>query len=465
MSQAAPAPGASTSTGAAAANGTVCPGGRRLGRHALVLAAAAFVLVLALYLTDLATHPLGMTLTWFDLNIYHRAGLLTRHATGTLYTWQFKPGVRYLYTPFAAIGLAAASLLPWGVLTWLTTAASIAAMAATAWWTVRQLGWRGRDRAALALAVAAAGLLTEPVLRCLQVGQVELLLTALVVWDLCQPEDRRWKGLGIGIAAGIKLVPLIFIPYLLLAGKRRQAVVATGVFLATVTVGFAVLPHDSVKWWLTGYFLHAGNFANIGLGSLPNQSVLALITRTPAGTGSVTGLWLLAAAVTGVVGLTAAAVLARSGRLTAGWVTCAVTGVLVSPISWDNHWVWIVPVLALLASQAAAGRGAARWGALVLAGALAGVFGAWPQTFGGPYAKLAMRGLLGGFPGRRHSKWVIFHLHGTQLLTWNLYVLAGLAIFGGLLIAAVRVYRAAWPPLDIRGAIGDRKYLAGARSR
>ena len=62
---------------------------------------------------------------------------------------------------------------------------------------------------------------------------------------MCQPDRRWWKGAGIGIAAGIKLVPLIFIPYLLLTRRFRQAAVATGTFAATVLLGFAVLPGDS----------------------------------------------------------------------------------------------------------------------------------------------------------------------------------------------------------------------------
>ncbi len=287
----------------------------RLHRRALVLAGGLFALAVAGYAADVAFHPLRMTLTWFDLNIYNDAGLVTRHATNTLYTWQFLPGVKYLYTPFAALGFAAGSLLPWAVLKWLMAVASLAAMAATVWLALRQLGWRGRDRATLALAVAAVGLWSEPVLRSVMVGQIELLLMALIAWDLCQPDSRKWKGLGIGLAAGIKLVPLIFIPYLILAGKLRQAAVATAVFAGTVLVGFAALPHDSVKWWLTGYFLHAGDFANVGLGSLLNQSVLALVTRTPAGASTVTALWLSAAALIAVLGLLAAALLARAGRL------------------------------------------------------------------------------------------------------------------------------------------------------
>jgi alpha-1,2-mannosyltransferase len=398
--------------------------------------------------TDVATHPLGYTLGWFDLNIYNHAGLITRHHPSTLYTWHFLPGVQYLYTPFAALGFAAGSLLPWAVLKWLMTVASVVAMVLTAWVTLGQLGWRGRDRTALMLAVAAVALWTEPVLRSLQVGQVELVLMALIAWDLCQPDGRRWKGVGVGLAAGIKLVPLIFIPYLVLAGKVRQAVVALAVFAASAAIGFAVLPQESVKWWLTGYFLHAGDFTNQSLGSLLNQSLLALATRTPEGAGSVTAVWLAMAAVVGCLGLAAAALLARSGRPTAGWVTCAVTGVLISPISWDNHWVWIVPVLALLADAAVRASGAARLGYLALAAALAGVFLDWPYHWTGPLAFLP-HGLVGFYVGR-HPMSEIFHLRGVQLVSWNLFVLAGLVMFGCLLIAAGRAWKVGHQPAGVR---------------
>jgi alpha-1,2-mannosyltransferase len=417
------------------------PLGRReqRGRRQLATAAVAFGLALAAYVADVATHPLKLTLDWFDLNIYNHAGLITRHAPSTLYTWHFLPGVQYLYTPFAALGFAAGSLLPWAVLKWLMTVVSLAAMVATVWVTFGQLGWHGRRRWAAVLGISSVALWIEPVLRSVQVGQVELVLMALVVWDLCQPDHRRWKGVGIGLAAGIKLVPLIFIPYLILAGKLRQAAVAAAAFAATVLAGFIVLPAESVKWWLTGYFLHAGDFSNTSLGSLLNQSVLAMLTRTPAGTGSVTALWVLLAAIIGVVGLAAAAELARSGRLTAGWVTCALTGVLISPISWDNHWVWLVPLLAVLADAGVRARGAVRWGYWGFGAALAAVFADWPTHISGKLA-FVPHGLV-GFDVRRHPMSEIFHLHGVQLISWNLFVLGGLAMFGFMVAWAARTRR------------------------
>jgi alpha-1,2-mannosyltransferase len=403
------------------------PARGRRGWRALAWAAAAFALALAAYAADVATHPIRLTMGWFDLNIYNHAGLIVRHAPDTLYTWHFLPGVQYLYTPFAALGFAVGSLLPWAVLKWLMTVVSLAAMVLTVWVTFGQLGWRGRDRAAAVLGVSAVALWTEPVLRSVQVGQIELVLMALIAWDLCQSDDGRWKGVGVGLAAGIKLVPLIFIPYLLLAGKRRQAAVATAVFAGTVVIGFAALPHDSVKWWLTGYFLHAGDFSNTSQGSLLNQSLLALVTRTPAGAGSVTVLWLLLAALLGCLGLASAALFARTGRPTAGWVTCAVTGVLISPISWDNHWVWIVPVFVLLADAGFRARGAARWGYWGFGAVLALVFADWPTHWTGRLA-FVPHGLV-GFDVRRHPMSEIFHLSSLQLISWNFFVLGGLVMF------------------------------------
>jgi alpha-1,2-mannosyltransferase len=431
-------PVASAEPGVAVPVGAQPAGGRHGGR-VLACAAAAFTLAVAAYLADVASHPLALTLDWFDLNIYNHAGLITRHAPATLYSWHFLPGVQYLYTPFAALGFAAGSLLPWVVLRWLMTVASLAAVPATVWVTFGQLGWRGRDRAAAVLAVSAVAMWAEPVLRSVQVGQVELVLMVLIAWDLCQPDRRRWKGAGIGVAAGIKLVPLIFIAYLLLAGKLRQAAVATGVFAATVVIGFIALPHESVTWWLTGYFLHAGDFSNTSLGSLLNQSLLALVTRTPAGTGSVAALWLGVAAVVGCLGLLAAAALARTGRPTAGWVTCAVTGVLISPISWDNHWIWIVPLLAVLADAGFRARRAARWGFWGFGVALAAVFADWPTHWTGRLA-FVPHGLV-GFDVRRHPMTEIFHLHGIQLVSWNLFVLGGLAMFAFLVSRAWLAWR------------------------
>ena len=49
------------------------------------------------------------------------------------------------------------------------------------------------------------------------------MLLALVLVDLGY-DLGRWRGVAIGVAAGVKLTPLIFIPYLWLIGRRRAAI-------------------------------------------------------------------------------------------------------------------------------------------------------------------------------------------------------------------------------------------------
>lgn len=390
------------------------------------------------YTADIALHSHLHLLSWFDLDVYNDAGLIARHHPASLYTWQLQPGIKFTYTPFAALVFDLGSRLAVPVLHWGMTLVSIAVLPAVVWLTFGALGWRGRERLTATLAVAAVALWTEPVVRALELGQIELLLMALIVWDLCQNDRRAWKGAGIGLAAGIKMVPLIFIPYLVLCGKIRQAVVAAAAFGCTAVAGFALLPHASTKWWLTGYFLHAGNVGDVG--SLVNQSLLAVITRAMGGVSAATPVWLPIAVLTAAAGLTAGALLHRRGRPAAGWVTCALTGLLVSPVSWDHHWVWVVPGLIVLIDRAVRSHGRARWMWWALAAAVTAVYGGWPGHWTGPHAFVLHYGMIGFFIGP-HPVNEIYHLHGIQLLSWNLFAVGGMVMLAFALVAAVRTWR------------------------
>src|SRR5262249_56606828 len=99
-------------------------------------------------------------------------------------------------------------------------------------------------------------------------------------WIMCelgQQDGGWWRGAGVGMAAGIKLVPLIFIPYLLLPRRFRQAAVAAGTFAGTAVLGAIVLPADSRAWWLDGLFLKGSRTGFPGWEG--NQSLQGLITR------------------------------------------------------------------------------------------------------------------------------------------------------------------------------------------
>jgi alpha-1,2-mannosyltransferase len=160
---------------------------------------------------------------------------------------------------------------------------------------------------------------------------------------------------AIGIAAGLKLTPLIFVPYLLFSRRRRAACVTLGTFAATVIAGYALLPSDSRQYW-GGLFLDP---SRVGGRYVPaNQSLRGLILRLDPSFGS--GRLLPIALIVGLTGIVLAVLASRRGDEAMGFSLCALTGLLVSPVSWTHHWTIAVPALPLAGLRAAdRGSGAA----------------------------------------------------------------------------------------------------------
>ena len=427
------------------------------GRWLLLAALGAFALALGLYVIYTVIHPKSFTMDPVDLAVYRSGGLIVRHVrplydphlAAPLYDWvgYGKLHLPFTYTPFAAIVFAVISFVPWWLSQQLSVAVDIIALLTALWLTLGGLGY-AKDKARLSATLlgAAAVLWTEPILRTIYLGQVNLVLMALILWDLCQldtDKSRWWKGFGTGIAAGIKLVPLIFIPYLLLARKFRQAAMACAGFAFTVLFGFMILPHDSGRWWFHGLFMQGGRTGFTGWAG--NQSLDGLITRL---TGSVSGAkpaWIVAAVLVGVAGVASAAVLDRKGYPLPGLLMAALTGLLVSPISWDHHWVWIAPgALTAVHYAVRAARRHDRKAAWALGGIAVAVvawFGAWPARLFTAKLNLGNDSLgLLWIPrntnpvyyqwyGDRPS-FTEYHWHGLAFIAGNAYVLAGLGLFG-----------------------------------
>ena len=443
-------------TEATAATTPLVKGPRWLLPAGVLLLAAA----LAAYLADLVTH-LSYMAAMRDLVVYRNGGLIVRHVSpaydphhgqgsSPLYDWTGQNGVQFTYPPFAAVIFSVVSVLSWTAMRWAMTLASLAALGLSTWLVFGALGYRDRPaiRLGATLGVSALALATEPVQQTLALGQVNLLLMLLVVADLLTGgaltpggRTRWWHGVGIGIAAGVKLTPLIFIPYLLLIRRYRQAAVASGVFAATVALGYAILPRDSGTYWAHGLFLSANRI--VFLGTRGNQSLRGVLTRLAGSVSEGTVPWIAAAIVIAAAGLAAAALLYRARQPVPAMLACALTGLLVSPLSWDHHWVWVAPGIALLAHLgASAARGLVRAAWWAAAACLFLIFACWPQFWNLGQSGLIPAGLGWYAPGTYFATgskpWYHeFHWHGLQLLAGNSTVLAGLACLAALVVAAV----------------------------
>jgi hypothetical protein len=129
----------------------------------------------------------------------------------------------------------------------------------------------------VSLVALLVGLLAwvEPMRLTAELGQINIVLLVLVVADLLG-RNAKWSGVGIGLAAGIKLTPALFIIYLIATRRVRAAVVAVATFAGTVALGFAVAPRDSVTYWLRGRF---DDVHRISHDPLANTSLAGLVSR------------------------------------------------------------------------------------------------------------------------------------------------------------------------------------------
>jgi alpha-1,2-mannosyltransferase len=257
----------------------------------------------------------------------------------------------------------------------------------------------------------------EPVTSTLGYGQVNLVIALLIVGDLSRPDTARSKGALLGLAAGLKLTPLMFVPYLFLSGRRRAACVALASTTATVQLGSVLLPGATWRFWGQGLFLDSGRVG--GCCAPSNQSLRGVILQAAPSWGN--GAVLIVALLTALGGLALAVRASARGDEALGFSLCALTGLLVSPVSWTHHWTLAVPALLLLGVRAFRVR--SKIGLTALAASLLVGYSYLPTLIGHTHAPRS----------------------GAPRVLWTLasapYVLLALAVLGAALVREVRVLR------------------------
>jgi alpha-1,2-mannosyltransferase len=205
----------------------------------------------------------------------------------------------------------------------------------------------------------------------LDFGQINLVLVAGVFAAMVAVRSSV-AGLGVGAGAGLKLTPAISGLYFLATRRFAAAAWSFAGFALTVALGFLVSARDSWQYW----FHLLGAADRVGpVGSAINQSLRGALSRSLGHDVEMSWPWLLAVAVSAVLTWLALRSAVRASDTLAAVLAVQLFGLLVSPISWSHHWLWVIPVV-LWIVYAAAGRGA-----LALAGAWVVVTGADLVTF------------------------------------------------------------------------------------
>jgi alpha-1,2-mannosyltransferase len=312
---------------------------------------------------------------YFDLRIYYGAVHDWAHG-GRLYDYfvmdRYAGPLGFTYPPFAAL-----AMYP---MTWVGLSATIAityiASAVALCLILALLVIPVADRHgiprwyALALAIPLSTWL-EPVRETITFGQVNLLLALLVVADLLVLGRRgsRWTGVGIGLAAAVKLTPAIFIVYLLITRRWRAAATASATAIAASLLAAGFRFHDSWQYW-TSVLWETNRVGDVK--KTPNQSLLGALSRLFDPHPAPRWLWLLLVLAVLGYGLARARRAGLVGDEVAGLTLAGIVGCLVSPVSWQHHLVWFVPAVVVLLDAGLPVRGSpatgtGRWRYLAVA--------------------------------------------------------------------------------------------------
>jgi alpha-1,2-mannosyltransferase len=311
------------------------------GRPSAIRNVLAVVAVLALvFVVGLAWYLLFIDgegpYTFVDLD-YYREALKTVVAQDPLYA-------ALPYPPVAVLAIAWLAGLPAILGNQLWTAASLlTALWLAALLATRSFQARGEEHpkpSDYLASASIAGLLlvaSWPMYSQLTNGQLTLLIITLTFLDVAKVLPRKAQGILVGVAGAIKLTPLIFIPYYLVTGQRRQAAVATASFGAATALGFALFPGDSLFFWT-----HLGKNDQFGdPARIDNLSLHAAIARwIPAAGSSI--LWLGLGLVVAVFAMIRARRHFQAGEWMEAALTVGASAVVIAPIAWPHYHMWVM---------------------------------------------------------------------------------------------------------------------------
>jgi alpha-1,2-mannosyltransferase len=262
----------------------------------------------------------------------------------------------FTYPPFAAIVAVPLALLSWHLaqLAWVPVV--YVPLAVLIWFAFRPLLSRARRYAPAAFGVIfIICMYLWPVLQQIRFGQVDIALAALCVADVASRNPRWPRGLLIGLATAIKLTPGVFIIYLLLTGRRRAAIVSAASAACFSLVAWLAAPGSSSYYWTSALL----NVNRLGRPEqIADQSIRAMLLRAFAPGQVPVALWLALVLAVAVAGFAAARRAALRGHEIAGVAIVGMLAVLISPVSWIHHIVWVIPAIGAILDD---GRRTWRW--------------------------------------------------------------------------------------------------------
>ncbi|GAA2867440.1 hypothetical protein Acy02nite_10150 [Actinoplanes cyaneus] len=303
--------------------------------------------ILVLVVSALAAVAL-MFMAWnrnnfFDSEVYYGAVQYWFRDGGMVYDW-LKPQSPYgfTYPPFAGLVMSPMSVLPFPIVVVLASAGTVITAGVLVHWLAGPFLRTLKYPLWLTYGVAFFLVLAfEPVRETFSFGQVNMLLLTLVAADMLfgVSKGRWWGGIGIGLATAIKLTPGVFILYLLVTRRWKEAGTAIGAATGATVLAGALFPDASREFWTSALW----DTNRVGaLDFLSNQSLRGTVARLPWDELE-SKIWLVLVLATLVWwGLRC---YRTRDDVVGGLALTGILGCLISPVTWIHHCVWLIPAL------------------------------------------------------------------------------------------------------------------------
>ena len=301
---------------------------------------APYLLLLSVAVRLAVTYLAPNGTNFIDLHVYVDGSAAI--GTSGLYDFVYHPPVppmplQFTYPPFAALVFYPLHFLPFPLVGLCWQLGIVIALYGCAVVTLKLMGRPDRRSA---MAWTALAIWFEPMRHIFELGQINALLMLAVLW--AGYSSRSWvSGLLVGWAAGMKLTPAVAGLYFL--GARRWGAVAVSALAFLGTIALSVMAiGGQATYYFTELLGEAGRMGPVA--DATNQSlrgVLGFLRGSDAGYGP---LLLAAIGVTTVLSVLAWRAVDRDdvlGRV----LIVMIFGLLVSPISWTHHWVWLMPLI------------------------------------------------------------------------------------------------------------------------
>ncbi|WP_051186263.1 glycosyltransferase 87 family protein [Nocardia tenerifensis] len=257
-------------------------------------------------------------------------------------------GLPFTYPPLAALFFAPLALLPLPVAEVLVLVTSLASLGATLWVVLARIRPELSKVTALTIVIGAVAVLQtfEPLRQTFGFGQINLVLMAAITLD-CLVRKPFWpRGMLIGIAVSVKLIPGGYLLYFLLRRDWKAAGTLVVSAIGAVGLGFLLFPSDSAEYW----FHTLADTGRIGPPYFAgNQSIKGMMFRLGVADSLATALWIALSLVAVALAAVWMHRLIQAGANVAALMVNAAAVLLVSPVSWSHHWVWIAPALVVAA--------------------------------------------------------------------------------------------------------------------